>query len=297
MALTIVACVTSVVDAQQAVEAERGAMSIDEAALPHVLNPADANALEAALRLRDSRPESRVVAVSVGPSLHDIALREAIAQGADEAVRLWDGAFVGSDCLGTARVLAAAARKTQADVIICGDLSLDGSSGVVGAQLAELLGLPLSDAVAAATLTADGDSLLTERHSGGGYRTVERTPLPAVVTVATGTNIPRYPTLRARLQSRSSAVPCWEIAQLGLDPGEVGEAGSALRVTALRRPPPDPRGLVDPNSDLPAEERWMVAISGGVRERESSLIEGSPVELAEQLVRYLKRGSYTRVGG
>jgi alkanesulfonate monooxygenase SsuD/methylene tetrahydromethanopterin reductase-like flavin-dependent oxidoreductase (luciferase family) len=50
--------------------------------------------------------------------------------------------------------------------------------------------------------------------------------------------------------------------------------------------------LVDPSSDLPAEERWMMAISGGVRERQSALIEGSPDELAERLVRYLEQGSY-----
>jgi electron transfer flavoprotein beta subunit len=212
----------------------------------------------------------------------------------DEVVRLWDDAFAGSDCLVTAVILAAAVGRAGADIVVCGERSLDGASGRVGAQLAELLGMPVLDGIATAGIAAEGASLLTERRTGGGYRTVERTPLPALITVGVGANVPRYPTLRARLHSRSAPIPCWGIAQLGLDPGDVGEAGSALRTTALRRPPPDLRGLVDPSSDLPAEERWMVAISGGVREREGALTEGSPDELAERLVRYLERGLYIR---
>jgi len=289
MGLTILACVTSVVDTQEPVETERGALKIDEAALPHVLNPADANALEAALALRDCRAGSRVVAISMGPPFQEDALRDAIAQGVDEVVRLWDDAFAGSDCLGTARILAAAAARMEADVIVCGELSLDGGSGLVGAQLAELLGLPMVDNVVTLGFTAEGASLLTERRTGGGFRTVERTPLPALITAGVGANVPRYPTLRARLHSRSAPIPCWGIAQLGLDSGDVGEAGCALRTTALRRPPPDPRGLVDPSSDLPPEERWMMAISGGVRERQGGLIEGSPDSLAAEIVRHLKQ--------
>ena len=105
-------------------------------------------------------------------------------------------------------------------------------------------------------------------------------------------NVPRYPTLRARLHSHSAPIPCWGIAQLGPEPADVREAGSALRTVALRRPPPDPRGLVDPGSDLPPEERWMMAISGGVREREGGLCEGSPDELAAQIVANLEQGGF-----
>jgi len=287
MGLTILACVTSVVDMQEPLEVERGALKIDEATLPHVLNPADANALEAALSLRDSHAGSRVIAVSMGPVCQEVALREAIAQGVDDVVRLWDDAFVGSDCLGTARILAAV--KAKADVVVCGELSLDGGSGLVGAQLAELLGLAMVDMVSTVEVAPDGDCLLTERRTGGGYRVVERTPLPALITVGAGANVPRYPTLRARLHARSAPIPCWGMAELGVEPANVGEAGSALRTVALRRPPPDLRGLVDPGSNLPPEERWMVAVSGGVRERQGGLIEGSPDSLAAEIVRHLKQ--------
>jgi len=294
MGLTILACVTSVLDSQEPLEVEGGTLKVDEASLPHVLNPSDANALEAALALRDVGVGSRVVAVSVGPSFQEDALRHAIAQGAEEVVRLWDEAFLGSDCLATARILAAATARVKPDVIVCGELSLDGGSGLVGAHLAELLGWPMVDKIATVEFTGQGDGLLTERRTGGGYRLMERTPLPALITVGVGANVPRYPTLRARLHSRSSPIPCWGVAQLGLDPGDIGEAASALRTIALRRPTPDLRGLVDPRSDLPAEERWMMAISGGVREREGTLIEGSPDELARRLARYLEQGRYSR---
>ncbi|MDI6857417.1 MAG: electron transfer flavoprotein subunit beta/FixA family protein [Dehalococcoidia bacterium] len=298
MSLTILACITSAVDTQEPLEVERGALKADEAALPRVLDPADANAIEAALLLRDRLAGARVVAVSVGPPYQEVALREAIAQGVDEAVRLWDDAFAGSDCLGTARVLAAAAARAVADIVVCGDLSLDGGSGALGGQLAELLGMPLVDGVATAEFSAEGETLLTERRARGGLRTMERTPLPALITVPAGANVPRYPTVRARLKARSSPIPCWGMTELGLQPAAVGEAGSTLRVVALRRPPPDPRGLVDPGSDLPPEQRWMMAISGGVRERESALIEGEPDEVAGRLARYLEQGGYIhRAGG
>lgn len=294
MSLTILACVTSAVDTQEPLEVERGALKTDEASLPRVLNPADANAIEAALALRDRFAGTRVVAASVGPPYQEVALREAIAQGVDEVVRLWDGAFTGSDCLGTARILAAAAARAGADVVVCGDLSLDGAGGSLGGQLAELLGMPLVDGVATAELSAEGTALLTERRARGGLRTTERTPLPALITVPAGANVPRYPTVRARLRARSSPIPCWGMTELGLQPAAVGEAGSTLRVVALRRPPPDLRGLVDPRSDLPPEERWMMAISGGVREREGALIEGEPDRLAERLLQYLEQGGYIR---
>lgn len=294
MSLTILACITSAVDTQESLEVERGALKADEASLPRVLNPADANAIEAALALRDQLADARVVAISVGPPYQEVALREAIAQGVDEAVRLWDEAFAGSDCLGTARVLAATASRVSADIVVCGEMSLDGASGSLGGHLAELLGLPLVDGVATAEFAAGAEALLTERRTNGGLRTTERTPLPAVITVPAGANVPRYPTVRARLKARSSPIPCWGMTELGLQPDTVGEAASSLRVVALRRPPPDPRGLVDPGSDLPPEERWMMAISGGVRERESALIEGEPDRLAERLLRYLEQGGYVR---
>jgi electron transfer flavoprotein beta subunit len=184
-----------------------------------------------------------------------------------------------------ARVLASATKKMNADIVVCGELSVDGSGGLTGAMLAELSGMPLVDRVTTARF--DEDLLLTERRASGGYRVVERTPLAVVLTVATGANVPRYPTLRSRLESRSVEIPCWGVAEVGLDAGDVGQAAATLRTIALRRPLPDPRGLVDPGSDLPPEERWRMAVSGGVQERGSALVEGSPEELAERLLHRL----------
>jgi electron transfer flavoprotein alpha/beta subunit len=291
MTLTIVVCVTSVVDIEAPLEIERGALTVEEASLPHVLNPADANAIEAALILRDARPESRVIAVSAGPASQDAALREAIAQGVNEVVRL-PADLVG--CLETARLLSAAVRKAAAGIAVCGELSVDGNGGLTGAMLAELMGWPLIDRVSSCAFADNEGYLRTERRRGGGSRIVERTPFPAVMTVATGANVPRYPTLRSRLQSRSAPIPGWDAAQLGLDSSNLEETVTGLRTTALRRPPPDPRGLIDPGSDLPPEERWQMAVSGGVQERESALIEGSPEELAERIMRVLRQGSVIR---
>ncbi len=289
MALTVAVCVTGIVDSQVALETERGALAVDEAALPRVLNPTDANAIEAALTLRDAVPGSQVIAVSVGPDFQEVALREAVAEGVDEAVRMWDEDFTGPGSLLTARILAAAAAKMKPDIVICGEFSPDGSGGLTGAMLADLLGFPLVDRLIDATLDSDNEkTLLSERRGGAGSRVVEKTPLPLVAVVASGANIPRYPTLRSRLRSRSASILCWGAGELGIDRDQVAEAAAALRVMGLRRPAPDPRGLIDPGNDLSPEERYQMAVSGGVQERQGGLIEGSADELAERLARYLQ---------
>lgn len=294
MALRITVCIAQVVDIEQPIEVGRGACGLDEEGLAHMLNPADACAMEAALQLRDRFPGSQVVAVSMGPARCDEALRDALAQGVDEAVRVWDDVLGGCDCRATARVLAAAAHKLGSDIVVCGDRSLDGGSGILGAQIAELLGLPLLEDVVRVEVMLDERALLCELRLGGGLRAVERAGLPAVLTIAAGVNVPRYPALRTRLAARSVVIPCWSLSGLRVGLGEVNEEGSALRTVALLRPPPDPRGLFKPSSDLSGQERYMVAIGGGVEERQGGLCEGSPDELAAQIVADLEQGGFLR---
>jgi len=287
MSLRIAVCVASVAKSEQLVAGGIGQRAPLEGEFPQTLNPADANALEAALQIRDALQDTQVIILTLGPQAAEEALREAAALGADRAVRLWDDSLAGSDCLATARVLAAAVRRLECDLVLCGAQSVNGMSGSVGPQLAELLGIPAIPSVLGAKMQDDG-SVLCERRAGGGIRVSESVSLPALCTVEQDANGPRYPTLQSRLRWRSAPVDCWGLQDLSLRLEEVGRAGSLLEVTALLPPAPDMRDLVVPPSDLPAFQRLMIVTSGGVGGRGGSLVEGSPEELAERVLDHLK---------
>ncbi len=287
MSLRIAVCVASVAKPEQLAAGGIGERSPLEGDFPQTLNPADANALEAALQVKDALPDTAVTALTLGPPAAEEALREAAALGVDRALRLWDDSLAGSDCLATARALAAAIRRLECDLVLCGAQSVDGMSGSVGPQLAELLGIPAMPNVLGARRQDDG-SVLCERRAGGGIRASESAPLPALCTVEQDANSPRYPTLKSRLHWRSAPVECWGLEALDLRPEEAGTAGSVLQMTALLPPAPDMRELVVPPSDLPAFQRLAITVSGGVGGRGGSLVEGPPEELADRILDHLK---------
>lgn len=181
----------------------------------YVFNPAGRNALEAALRLKDADPAVEVVVAAAGPARVEDVLREALAMGADRAVRL---AEAGADADGfvTARLLVAAARKLGAvDLVLAGDRALDLASGEVGPRAAQALGRPCI--AGACTVEAAGDAVRAAVPGPAGYVTL-RAPLPAVVTVARDANKPRYPHApRLIREHREGKIDYWDEAALGLD--------------------------------------------------------------------------------
>ena len=188
-----------------------------------VMSPFDAQAMEAALRIRDGQKDTRITAVTLGDLTVEDVLRHALALGADEGVLLSDSAFEAGDGFTTALVLSEAIKKIGGcDLILCGRQSADTDAGVVGLGIAELLGLPA--VTFAKDIRVDGDRLRVERVLINGFETVEA-PLPALVTIAHEIGEPRKPTLRDTIGARKKSVSVWSAADLGLEPSQVGEAG------------------------------------------------------------------------
>jgi electron transfer flavoprotein alpha subunit len=288
--MKVVVCVARVVDTSEPLPVRSGKAALEEEGLRHVLNPADEHALEEGLRLKDRFPQSSVMVISMGLPESESVLRRCLAHGADEALLLWDEAFCGSDTLATARILAAAIRPVGADVVLCGKRAGDGDTGQVGAQLAELLGLPAVTGVVQLEV-ADSEALVHRRLERG-RREVLRCPLPALFAVEEGINRPRYPKLRALLRSLGVEIPRRGLAGLGLRPEETGEAGSCAHVLKLAPPKPITRGLVIPDSSLSPEERWQQIISGGIEERHGDVIQGPPDAVAERLLQFLTQNKF-----
>ncbi len=204
------------------------------------LDPQAAKALEEALRLTEKQGGS-VTVVAMGGEDATIGIRSALAMGATAAIHLSDPALAGSDALGTAKALAAAIRKEPFDLVICATESSDSYTGLVPGQLAQLLGVP--PLTFATSLTVDGEKVTIKRQSEGGYDVVS-SELPALVTVTTGINEPRYPTLKGIMGAKKKEIKKYTAADLGLGPAEVGESGAREKVLTVGRPPARPPGKI-----------------------------------------------------
>ena len=193
-----------------------------------IINPFDTYALEEGVRLKE-RFGGKVTALSMGPPQAEAALREAVSLGADEAVLLSDKAFAGADTWATAYTLAGAINKLeQYDIIICGRQTLDGDTGQVGPELSEMLEVPFVAYVSQIEEIADGQ-MRVQRMVEEGHELIE-TPLPAVITVVKEINVPRLPSLRGIMKSKSAVIPVWGVQELGIDQGRVGLSGSFTKV-------------------------------------------------------------------
>jgi electron transfer flavoprotein beta subunit len=199
--------------------------------IENIINPLDTYALEEGVRLKE-KYGGKVIVISMGPPQAEEALREAISLGADEAVLLTDPAFAGADTLATAYTLSRAINKLgQLDLIICGQQTLDGDTGQVGPELAEMLEIPFIAYVNQIEEIAN-HQLRAQRMVEDG-REVIQSSLPAVISVVKGINTPRLPSLRNIIKSKSAVIPVWNVPELGIDPSMVGLAGSATKVIEI----------------------------------------------------------------
>jgi len=208
---------------------ERGV--VDRASASAEINPFDLHALQAAVDLK-ARYGGRVTAVSMGPERCAASLRDAWARGADECVCVTDRRFSGADTLATSRVLAAAVGRMDYDLILCGEKTVDGDTAQVGAQLAELLGIPHSYYVQSITgVDKTSVHVATSEICGSGQ--VRRMKLPALVSVARSIAVPRLPELRRKLDSFSLDVQKLGAGDLGVSENDVGAKGSPTKVVKI----------------------------------------------------------------
>lgn len=195
-----------------------------------VLDPGDESTISAAIKIRDTIGDSEVTVVSMGPASAQEAMRRALAMGADRAILVTDPALAGSDALGTARVLAAVLKKEEVDLVFCSTESTDGYTGMVPGGIAEFLNLP--QLTFAREITIEGQKAVIKRVTMTGYQTVE-CPLPAVVTIASGSFEAIYPTMKGIMGAKKKPFTQLTLADLGIEASQVGEAGARERVMAI----------------------------------------------------------------
>ena len=221
------------------------------------VNAYDDFALEAALQMKEAGSASDVVIFSVGGADCEARIKDGLARGATGAVRLDDPAFAGSDALGVARILAAAMKKAEVGLVLCGKQAIDSDSSQVPPMVAELLGWPQLTSVNA--LELDGDTLTATRPAGGGNSDVVKASLPAVVSTDKGLNSPRFASLRGIMMAKRKKIDVWGAGDLGLDAGSVGAGAALVEEISTSLPPARPSGhMID--GDASAQARELVRL-------------------------------------
>ena len=238
--MDIIVCAKIVPAASVTIQIDPAAKRMVRKDIPQELDPQAACAVEEGLRLVEKHGGS-VTILTMGGEDGTIGIRSALAMGATAAIHLSDPALAGSDTLGTAKALAEAIRRERFDLILCGTESSDSYAGIVPGQLAQLLGIP--PLTFAKEVSIEGRKVTIKRQSESGYDVVE-SELPALITVTTGINEPRYPTLKGIMGAKKKEIRKYTAAELGLGPNEVGETGARERVLTVGRPPARQAGKV-----------------------------------------------------
>jgi electron transfer flavoprotein beta subunit len=192
--------------------------------MPPVMNPYDALAVEAALRIKEAKNIGKVTVLTVGDASSESVIRKALAMGADEAVVLWDSALAESDGFATAWILAQAVQKIgKYDLILCGRQAADWDQGMVGSALAEFLGIPV--VTRAKAIEALDGKVKVNRVVANGFETFE-VGLPALITVSSEFGQARIPSGWGIIRAAKKPIPAWGASQVGADLAGVGKAGA-----------------------------------------------------------------------
>ncbi len=225
--MKIVVCVKQVAVLGDEVEFTPDERDVDPDYLDYALNEWDSYATEEALRIKEAAGDGEVVVVSVGNEDAEDAMRRCMAMGADRGVRVDGEGIPAGDPLAVARALAAVVERESPDLVLAGVQSSDAVQGATGVALAELLGLPRVAVVKKVDWDRGSAKAVVHRELEGGLVDVTEVDTPAVLTIQSGINEPRYATLRAIKQAEQQEIDVVE--------PELGEP--AARVRRMFHPP------------------------------------------------------------
>jgi electron transfer flavoprotein beta subunit len=214
--------------------------TVDRDSVESVLCPVNEFAIEEAVRLKENHG-AEVTVLLVGPESAQPVVRKALSYGLDAGLQVTDDAIAGSDALGTARVIAKALESQEWDLVIFGNQSTDARTCLVPAAVAELLGVP-SLTYARYLEVNDGEVVVHREHEEGWDVVASR--LPAIVSVVEAINEPRYPSFKGIMAAKSKPLDVKSLADLGVEPAEVGAGAAAATMYEFSKRPPKEAGTV-----------------------------------------------------
>jgi len=257
--LDIVVCVKHVPETAEAeLKIDATGKAIEKTGLVYDINEWDDYALEEAVRIKEKQGGT-VTAITIGTEDSDSTLRKCLARGADKAIRLTDPKFEGSDGYAIAKVLHSVIKTLHFDIILTGMQAGDDGNAMVGPILAEMLKIPHATMVKKMEL---GTSVAkVNRELEGGLEEQVEVKLPALFSVQTGINEPRYVSIMGIRKAMQKEIKLMTLADTGLTENDVGPAGSWSRIEKLYVPPV---------------------------EKQAEILKGSPEEVATKIAGILR---------
>ena len=254
--MNIIVCLKQVPDTESQIKIGSDEKSIVTDDIKWVMNPYDEFGVEEALRLKE-KFGGEVTVVGLGPKRVTETIRTALAMGADKGVLISDDALEGSDSIATAKALAAAIKDLDCDLIFTGQRGIDDDTGIVGAGIAEFLGIPQLSLIVKVDVAEDGKSVTVTRPVEGQALVIESS-LPALITAQKGLNEPRYASLPGIMKAKKKPLEEKTLADLGLDASEFGEGARKVKILAIT-PPPERAGGKIIEGETPQEKAAELA--------------------------------------
>jgi electron transfer flavoprotein beta subunit len=210
----------------------------DRAASETVIDEICERALEVALSYADKNADAEVVVLSMAPAGSAATVRKGLAMGASSAVHIADEGLVGADLGLTAEVLAAALKRTGFDLVIAGNLSTDGSGGVIPAMVAELLDVPAATALNSVEI---GDGAVSGERASDAATMRVTAELPAVISITERLPDARFPNFKGIMAAKKKPFETLTLVDLGVEPED--HSSSRSIVIGLTEKPPRQAGV------------------------------------------------------
>jgi len=257
--LNIIICVKHVPETSEAeLRIDASGKTIEKTGLVYDINEWDDYALEEAVRIKEKQGGT-VTAITIGPDDSDSTLRKCLARGADKAIRLTDQKFTGSDAYAIAKILHSVIKTLPHDLVLTGMQAGDDGNAAVGPILAEMLKIPHATMVKKLEL-GTGIAKINRELEGGLEEQLE-VKLPALFSIQTGINEPRYVSIMGIRKAMQKEIKVVTLADTGLTEADVGEAGSWIKIEKMYVPPV---------------------------EKQAEFIKGTPDEVAVKITEILK---------
>jgi electron transfer flavoprotein beta subunit len=280
--MKIAVCVKSVIDVSFPFALDIQNLTAWEDDVFYKVNPADKCAAEVALTLRETYG-GEVFFLAYGPPRVEKALRDCLAMGGDQAIRVWDDRSH-SGSFSKAYLLAKALKRLSPDLVLCGARSLDEGSGETPVAMAEYLELPQVTGITELSSLEENRSVIVKRRLERGKREEIECSLPALLSVEIGIKKPRYGSLPNALKAKKAKITCLKGDSLEVDFSVFKELDSLLQQESKSLPRPRPKKTFNLESGLNVAQRleWIMS-GGGGKQSKSDFLEGRPEEVAKKL--------------
>jgi electron transfer flavoprotein beta subunit len=289
--LKIIVLIKSVLDTKIPLECIEETGRLKEDWNVPMLNPDDGMSVAQALKIKKDMPEARITIVHLGPPSGDRFIRNALALGCDEGLRIWDEGLENLHTRGKLLIFARVAKILGFDILFTGTKSLDTGSSQLGVLLASSLQVPSItrvvriDEIRAGTITA---TRILDR----GYQECVESARPLVVSVEADEETLAYAPFAAIAQAAEKSIPCFDMSRIGIPLQAIQQEESRLQFGPLHLPEPRLQFIQPPDSSLPAFERRRQIGEGSMQKRQGTIVRGTEDTVVEDLFQTLLRDGW-----